>query len=234
MNKDHRDSHLIFFGEKEESILLSDIKESRFSLDLQNLVQDHGLQKFVVLNQVHGSAGVMIDDLKSASWFVHQADFLITNQKNIALIVLTADCVPLVLYDPIVQAIGLVHAGWKGSYAGVLHEALQTMQQKYLTNFSNLVCTFGPSAASCCYEVSERFMHDFATKYSDFIKIEQRNQKYYFDNSLFLQQLLKKFGIPLENIYTDSALCSMCNPWFCSFRKEKEMANRQITMVALL
>src|SRR3990167_6663429 len=111
MNKDNRDSHLIFFGKKDESIFPADIKESRFSFSLQNIVQDHGLQKFVVLEQVHGSKGLVIPDMirdpdtnknhfiqNQASWFAHQGDFLITNQKNIALIVLTADCVPLVLY----------------------------------------------------------------------------------------------------------------------------------------
>jgi YfiH family protein len=284
MNKDNRDSHLIFFGNKEESLFLSDIKESRFSFELQMIVQDHGLQKFVALDQVHGAQGLVVDentfllsgsqikfgmtyeekkisplvipglngdpDIKKksfqAKWFNHQGDFLITNQKNIGLVVLTADCTPLVLYDSASHAIGLVHAGWKGSYLGVLEETLQAMQKNYGTDFKNLKCSFGPSAKSCCYEVSESFVRDFEKKYSDAVipaferesksleVFSQTNSRYYFDNSLFLQQLLKKFGIESQNIYTDNALCTICNPQFCSFRKEKERANRQITMVALL
>lgn len=249
MNKDHRDLHLIFFGRKEESLLLSDIKELRFSLTLQNLAHDHGLQKFVVLDQVHGTDGVIVDEqfflrsgsrIKSkmidgdASWFKYQADFLITSQKNIGLVVLTADCVPLVLYDPKHHAIGLVHAGWKGAYLGVLQEALQAMQKTYDTQFSDLKCSFGASSRGCCYEVSESLIDDFKAKYSDFEQFQERGLKYYFDNSLFLQQFLKKFGIPPENIYTKNALCTICNPEFCSFRKEKELARRQVTIVALL
>ena len=245
MNKDNRDSHLIFFGNKDQSLFLTDIKQSRFSFELQNVVQDHGLHKFVALDQVHGVQGLVVDhlvipdlirdpEIKNVSWFDHQGDFLITNQKNIGLVVFTADCIPLVLYDPVSHAIGLLHAGWKGSYFGVLQETLQAMQQNYGTDFKNLRCSFGPSARSCCYEVSESLVRDFEKKYSDVTGFFLKNSKYYFDNSLFLQQILKKFGIPEQNIYTDNALCTICNPGFCSFRKEKESANRQITMVALL
>jgi polyphenol oxidase len=150
------------------------------------------------------------------------------------VVILTADCVPLVLYDPISHVIALVHAGWKGSYVGVLQQALQTMQQRYLTKFADVKCSFGPSALSCCYEVSKPFVDDFLNKYPEIAIFEERHQKYYFDNNLFLQQLLKKFGIPEQNIYTNNVFCTICNPQFCSFRKEKEMAGRQITMVALL
>lgn len=234
MNKDNRDSRLIFFGDKETSLFLSDIKESRFSLQLQTIVQDHGLQKFVALDQVHGASGLKVHEkMMDAHWFEMQGDFLITNQKNIGLVILTADCIPLVLYDPVVHAIGLVHAGWKGSYVGILEKTIEALQQNYGTDVKNLQCIFGPSARACCYEVSESFVQDFEKKYPSIVQFTQKNSKYYFDNSLFLQQLLKKFGIPEQNIYTDNALCTICNPQFCSFRKEKECANRQITMVAL-
>lgn len=237
MYKDSRDSHLIYFADKVESVSLHDIKQSRFSLSLQNMVQDHGLQRFVALDQVHDDFGKVVDEsfgLNQASWFEHQGDFLTTNQKNVALIVLTADCVPLVLYDSMHHVIGLVHAGWKGSYAGVLQKTLSVMQQKYNTNLKDLICTFGPSAGSCCYEVQQSFVDDFKIKYSHEVEFMVRDGKQYFDNSLFLQAQLKKFGIVEQNIYTDKMLCTICNPQFCSFRKEKEMAGRQITMVALL
>lgn len=237
MYKDNRDRHLIYFADKVDSVSLNDIKQSRFSLGLQSLVQDHGLQKLVVLDQVHDVFGKVIDDgfgLKQASWFEHQGDFLITNQKNVALIVLTADCVPLVLYDPIHHAIGLVHAGWKGSYAGVVQKTLSEMQQNYDTQVKDLICTFGPSARSCCYQVQQSFVDDFAVKYADDVKFIKRHEQWYFDNSSFLQMQLKKFGIVEQNIYTHNVLCTICNSQFCSFRKEKEMAGRQITMVALL
>lgn len=256
MNKDNRGSHLIFFGNKDDSVFLKDIQESRFSFELQNLVQDFGLQRFVGLHQVHGAAGVIVDEkfsffaiprangdqditknISQPGWFDYQGDFLITNQKNVGLVVLTADCVPFVLYDPVVNVVGVVHAGWKGSYTGILQTTLQVMQKHYETDVANIRCSFGPSARLCCYEVSQSLVQDFEKKYSDFVNLEKvfnyKNSRFYFDNSLFLQQLLKKFGILSENIYTDNALCTICNPQFCSFRKEKEFSKRQVTMVAL-
>lgn len=236
MNYDYRDSYVVHFGEKDEFVSLKEIKESRFSFGLQNIAQDYDLHQLVVLDQIHAPTGLCVDDtLKSShsSWFEVSGDFLVTNQKNIALIVLTADCIPLVMYDPVKHVVALVHAGWKGSYLGVVQEALQMMQQKYGTQAQDLICTFGPSARACCYEVSPEFMSDFKLKYSEIATFTQRGSRWYFDNSLFLQQILKKFGILAHNIYVSSALCTICNVRFCSFRREKESAGRQVTMVAL-
>ena len=237
MNKQNRADHLILFADKQHEISMYDIKQARFCMSIENIVQDYGLQRLIVLDQIHADTGHCVEDLDlqyQSSWFEFQGDFLITNQKDIALIVLTGDCVPLILYDPIHHVIGLVHAGWKGSYTGVVQKTLHMMQQKYNTRLNDLICTFGPSARECCYEVSQQFVDDFEKKYPMLVKFTKRNSKWYFDNSLFLQELLKKFGILEQNIHTNKVLCTICNPQFCSFRKEKEMAGRQITMVALL
>lgn len=236
MDYENRDSYIISFEQKETQLYLTDIKESRFSLSLQNLVQDYGLQHLVVLDQIHSSQGVCVEDTVvpgKSSWFEFQGDYLITNQKKIALVVLTADCVPLVLYDSKHKAIGVVHAGWKGSYAGIVQQVLQAMQQKYATQVDDIICTFGPSAKDCCYEVSLPFVQDFKKRYPQVAEFRQYEGKWYFNNSLFLQKLLKKFGIQAQNIYTSNALCTICNSNYCSFRKERESAGRQITMVAL-
>lgn len=237
MNKQNRAKHLILFADQQYEVAMYDIKQARFCLTIQNVVQDYGLQQLIVLDQIHTDVGFCVQDLNlddRSSWFEFQGDFLITNQKNVALVVLTADCIPLVLYDPVHHAIGLVHAGWKGSYAGVVQKALQMMQKKYATVMADLICTFGPSARACCYEVSQQFVDDFLNKHQAEAMFFKKDTKWYFDNSLFLQELLKKFGIQAQNIYTGNALCTICNPGFCSFRKDKESAGRQITMVALL
>jgi YfiH family protein len=271
--KENRDRPLIFFGDKTSSLSMMDIKQSRFSLSLQNLVQDFGLQSLVVLEQVHGIDGVVIDQAQS-EWFSHQGDFLVTNQKGIALVVVTADCIPLILYDRVHQAVAMVHAGWKGLLAGVAFKAIQAMQQQYQTNISDLIVTFGPSARVCCYEVSQGFVNDFLLKFPEILikqdffsphprecgdpsfKLSEidsrlrgnevrddfefksyifcnRDGKIFFDKNLFLQGQLKKFGIAEQNIYTNNALCTICNPEFCSFRRQKEAAGRQVSIVAL-
>lgn len=227
----------VFFGDSQHAVPLNDIKQLRYSNIIEDIVRAQGLSRLVVLDQVHGNQGFAVDDAFLSSqqhWFDHQGDFLVTNQKNIALIVLTADCVPVVIHDPINQAIGIVHSGWKGSYLGVLQEALILMQKTYSSHVQNLVCEFGPSAKGCCYEVSKEFQDNFEKQHEiSSLFFEKRDSKMYFDNDLFLQEMLKKFGIPVQNIYTSNALCTICNLKFCSFRKDKEQALRQITLVAL-
>jgi YfiH family protein len=230
-------SLLVYFANQQESVNLAQVKESRFSLRIQELIQDFGLDRFVILDQVHGTSGLLVNEHTlgtPVSWFAHHGDFLVTNQKNIGLLVLTADCIPLVLYDAAHGAVALVHAGWRGSLHGVLQETLQTMQDHFATELTDLVSFFGPSARSCCYQVSELFVQDFIKKYpgsvSQFVK---RGMTCYFDNSLFLQDLLKKFGIKEQNIYNNKALCTICNPEFCSYRRQQEHAERQMTLVAL-
>ncbi len=235
---DHSQHHnlLVYFGNQNEQIFLDDVKRHQYSWSLQTLIQDFGLQNLVVLDQIHSNVGLLIEqsDIIKSGWFDYQGDFLITQQKNLALITLTADCVPLVLYDMQNQAVALVHAGWKGSYAGIVQQVIDAMSQRYNSRLDHLQVWFGPSARWCCYKVSSEFRDDFIKKYPYSVGVfVKKNNDWYFDNNLFLQDTLKKIGIRDHNVYTNNALCTICNAEFCSFRRQKEEANRQVTLVAL-
>lgn len=237
MNYKYRDFCKIYFGQKDRSLCSKDFKKSRYSLELESLLQENNINQVVLLDQIHANIGLSvntINPLKNSSILEYQGDFLITNQKNIALVVLTADCVPLVLVDPVKKIVAVVHAGWKGSFAGVLEATLETMKQTYQTNFSDIEALFGPSARSCCYEVSEDFFVKFEKKFGKVDSFYQKNSSIYFDNNLFLQNILKKYGILKRNINIENSFCTICNLQYCSFRRESEQARRQITMVALL
>ena len=234
MYQENRGGIITFFADKEQSVSVQDIKQSRFSLNLQHIVQDYGLDRLALLNQTHSDQGVIIKNNDRSDWFTTSGDFLVTDQKGIGLIVLTADCVPLILYDSVNHAVGLVHAGWKGAYAGILHQVIQVMRCTYGTQAFDVKAIFGPSARSCCYQVDIEFVNNFVLRYQDQVQFLNQNGIWFFDNSLFLQNQLKKFGILEQNIYTDNAFCTICNPRFCSFRKDKDAAKRQVTMVALL
>ncbi|HSW76151.1 MAG TPA: polyphenol oxidase family protein [Candidatus Saccharimonadales bacterium] len=232
----NRGSLCLFFGDKQHEISLKEIKESRFSLNLENITKSLGIAHLIVLDQIHCNQGICVEDIAmpfSKSWFTYQGDFLITQKKDCALVILTADCVPLILYDPKTQTIGAVHAGWKGSAFGVMHNALAAMQNRYGAQVLDIQCFFGPSAKPCCYQVTEEFFDyfknfDYASK-----AFTKKNDIFYFDNGLFLREGLKKFGIRPQNIYTEDEFCSICNVRYCSFRRDKELAGRQVTVVAL-
>ena len=236
MMKINRDSLFMFFGDKQHELSMKEIKESRFSLSLKTVINNFGINNFIVQDQIHSNQGICIEDMDIAStesWFEYQSDFVITQKKDYALVSLTADCVSLVLHDPKTQTIGVVHSGWKGSASDVVFNALAAMQERFGVHLSDVECFFSPSAKACCYKVTEEFLDHF--KHFDygqeaFIK---KQDGFYFDNGLFLREGLKKFGIRAQNIYTNAELCSICNVAFCSFRRDRELAGRQVTIVAL-
>ncbi|WP_028561607.1 peptidoglycan editing factor PgeF [Paenibacillus pinihumi] len=84
---------------------------------------------------------------------IQDADALITNEPGILLASLYADCVPLYFYDPVHQAIGLAHAGWKGTVAEIARHTVEAMAAQYGSRPSELLAAIGPSIEDCCYEV---------------------------------------------------------------------------------
>lgn len=85
-----------------------------------------------------------------------QADAFITADRDIMMAALFADCVPLYFIDPVHNAVGLAHAGWKGTAQQIARHTVEAMVQAYDTNPADLVAAIGPSIGVCCYEVDER------------------------------------------------------------------------------
>ncbi len=103
--------------------------------------------------QVHGADVLVVDGDTPQSWPPLEADGIITQQPGLALMMRFADCVPLLLYDPICQAIGIAHAGWPGTLAGVGPAIVEAMQRAFGCHPANILAGIGPSIGPCCYEV---------------------------------------------------------------------------------
>jgi len=84
-----------------------------------------------------------------------QGDALITRKRGVALAISTADCVPLLFYDPVTQAIGVAHAGWRGTARGIAAATVAAMSEQLGARLTNIRAGVGPSIGPCCYEVSE-------------------------------------------------------------------------------
>ncbi|HLI08343.1 MAG TPA: peptidoglycan editing factor PgeF [Ktedonobacteraceae bacterium] len=84
-----------------------------------------------------------------------KADAIITRQRGIALALSFADCVPLLLYDPVRQAIALAHAGWRGTARGIALAAVEAMREQFSSRPQDIYAGICPSIGPCCYEVSE-------------------------------------------------------------------------------
>ena len=104
--------------------------------------------------QVHGTAVATVTD-GDRGRVILQTDALITRSPNVPLMLRFADCVPLFLYDPVMRAVGLAHAGWRGTVAGVGRATVEAMAESFGSRPGDLVAGVGPAIGVCCYEVGE-------------------------------------------------------------------------------
>ena len=102
-------------------------------------------------SQIHSSIVNKIDEKNIGQRI--DGDALITNVKEVPLLILTADCVPVVIIDPKNKAVGVAHAGWRGTYDKICKNTIDEMIKNYKSNPEDLICVIGPSIGPCCYEV---------------------------------------------------------------------------------
>src|SRR5438477_544569 len=82
---------------------------------------------------------------------------IIINVKNLGIGILTADCLPIIFYDPYNNIISIAHAGWRGTMQNIAIKVIETMRNSFKSKPENIEVFFGPSAKDCCYEVGENF-----------------------------------------------------------------------------
>lgn len=192
-----------------------------------------GISAFFFAHQVHGDMGHVVTDKllqENDSWSL-DGDYLITNELNVGIGVLTADCLPLVIYDPVHHAAGVVHAGWRGAVAGIAVKATRHLCKQYGAKIEELMVFLGPCAGSCCYQVGKDLMEALPT--SGHECIDCRADGHYFDLARFVEQQLLLAGIKKEAIDLQSHRCTICDDAYFSYRRQKELAGRQITLVCL-
>ena len=187
----------------------------------------------VCLQQAHKGnvKEVTIDDRGKGALDYNDAiadvDALITKEKGLPLAVFTADCLSIFLYDKMTPSIGLVHAGWKGTYSNITRNTIEMMQRRFNTQPGDLTVAFGPAIRSCCYEVKSDLRRYFPQD------IILRNDKLYLDLISLNKKLLISLGIK-DNQILDSGICTSCqNKEFFSYRKEGKKAGRMMSVIML-
>lgn len=140
-------------------------------------------------------------------------DALITNEPNVTLVTHYADCTPLFFVDTVGKAIGLAHAGWRGTVGRIGEEVIKKMTTLYGTNPKDVVVAIGPAISKCCYEVdkdcAENFYNLKDLDNSKFI-FPKSDGKYMIDLLETNRQIVMKAGVKEENIVL-SDLCTKCN-----------------------
>ena len=157
-----------------------------------------------LINQIHSNKFIYVDE-KYKFKLKPKVDAIITNQKNLPIAILTADCVPILICDSKKKIIAAIHAGWKGAYKGIVDKVIKFMIKKG-SKPKNITAVIGPSISIDNYEVQNDFKNKFLKKdrrNKIFFKIKRK--KLYFDLSKYVKSILLKYKLKkIENIKIDT------------------------------
>jgi YfiH family protein len=150
-------------------------------------------------------------------------DGLVTQASTVALGIIVADCVPLLLYDPRQHTLAVVHAGWRGTVAGIATAAARRLHAQFGTQLDELQVGIGPSIGPCCYEVGDEVIEAWrATQTPNAERAVSRCASYHFDLWSANRLALEGIGVARRNIEI-SGLCTRCERnRFFSYRAARE------------
>lgn len=229
----------IYFGNADDRLspdqyLNYPAKTDLLSLDpYKKLKKLMNLDDLLFLNQTHSVQGVIISKKRQFEPFALQGDYLITDQKHIGIGVMTGDCLPIIFYDNLHNVAAIVHAGWKGSVAQVALRALADLKNHFGTKIEHIKIFFGPSAKSCCYEVGSEFeKHLEPFTFIDQV-LHHEEKGIMFDLPLCNKMQLEDAGVAKESFRLQYNSCTICDPRYCSYRRDGDNRLRQMTIIVL-
>lgn len=183
---------------------------------------------WVGLDQVHSADCLYADGRVRGR--IGQADALVTNVPGAALSVRTADCVPLLLVDPVRRAVAAVHAGWRGTVLGVVSNTVQAMQTRFGSSPDTLEAALGPAVGPCCYRVGPEVATRFQTWFPE--RNDLRGPAH-IDLTEAVRRQLIGAGVTPARIYA-AGICTSCRPDLChSYRRDGQQAGRMVAGVAI-
>ncbi|MEW6381037.1 MAG: peptidoglycan editing factor PgeF [bacterium] len=162
-------------------------------------------------------------------------DGAVTDSTGIALSIVTADCLPILIYEHRKKIIGAVHAGWKGTALGILRNALTAIRQSLGGSLQDCIILLGPSLRPCCFEIQHDVLEILKARLTCWSEVIREVQdKIYFDLQLANVLQAREMGVLEEGIWALD-LCTFCRPeWFHSYRRDKGQTGRMISMISLI
>ncbi|WP_295156596.1 peptidoglycan editing factor PgeF [uncultured Brachyspira sp.] len=188
------------------------------------------INKAVFMHQVHKNNIVKIDESNihlfgSREKLVKDTDALITNIKNIPLIVQTADCVPIILYCDESKSMAAIHSGWRGTAENITSKTIELMKKEYSINLSKMYAYIGPYIAQKDYEVGDEVAVHFKNK-------TIINNKWHIDNGLEVKNQMIECGILEKNIELSNL--NTYDEEFYSYRRDGVQIGRMLTLGVIL
>ncbi len=182
------------------------------------------------IRQVHGSDVMVAEDFAGGGQTPPEADAAITAQRGAAVGVLTADCLPVLLYDPVKRVAGAAHAGWKGTVRRVSVKTVEAMAERFGSRPGDIRAALGPCIGPCCYTVGEEVVKEFSG-YPEALSNGSGQAR--LDIAAVNISQLVSAGLRRENI-TGAGACTACeNGLFFSYRKDNGRTGRQLSFIML-
>ena len=193
------------------------------------------LTHFTIGRQIHsGNVTIVSEALRGKGSIDHSqaidaTDAMVTTVPDTCLMVLVADCVPMLFFDPVRNVIGVAHAGWKGTLEYIASKTVRAMENGFGSSPHNIIVGMGPSIGPCCYEVGPEVIAQVRSIFpsgKEYILNESGDGKGYFDLwRANLDQLLRA-GIQRKNVEM-AMKCTCHNPdLFFSYRHQKGETGR--------
>lgn len=183
-------------------------------------------------HQVH-SAVVRAVDGRHRGQVCEQTDALVTDTPGLYLMLRFADCVPVLFYDPVRRAVGLAHAGWRGTVAGIARATVQSMVETYGCRPHDILAGIGASIGPCCYEVGEEVADAVREAFpgAPSLLLRRASGRWHFDLWAANAYPLAQAGLVSVEI---SGLCTACrtDEWF-SHRAEQGRTGRLGVVIGL-
>jgi YfiH family protein len=198
------------------------------------------LESFVFCEQVHGGEVALVtagDSGKGTSPDIAPVagvDGLITSTPGVALGIFTADCAAVFLIDPDHCAVALVHAGWRGTAAGIVPQAIALMTKSFDTAPERLAVAFGPSIGPCCYTVGGDVRDAFLqTDRSVSPAFQQTDADHWRCDLKQANGLMAQgCGVPAANIRSNE-ICTACDTRFFSYRRDGGLTGRTLEFIVV-
>ena len=169
----------------------------------------------VTLKQIHSD---VVREAHEAAGYLGEGDALITAQPGLLLTIRTADCIPVLIADPVNRAVAAIHAGWRGTVAGICGKTVERMVSRFGSKPADLIAAIGPGINVCCFEVGAEVSSQFGTadRYVDLIEANRLD--------------LADAGV---SKIAQGAPCTVCEPGlFHSFRRDKS-TGRMVSVIGI-
>lgn len=196
------------------------------------------LAELATVRQVHGTKAVKVGEVSEVPALRRaRADILITDRPGIALAARTADCAPLLIFDPRRRVVAAVHSGWRGTVARAGAEAVRVLAEDYGSRIQDLVAGIGPGIMPCHYQVDAPViagLREALGRRSRKVLAPDGPDKARLDLSLTNRLILEQAGVPARQI-AEVRLCTFCHPdLFFSYRRQGKGVPSLFHFIALV